>query len=202
MEDKSSGSRQDNRGMLDRTGSKVIIKTCIIRSCNEPADLYMCTKHLECTEKDNFKILDGIEIKPSKAPVSKSKKIKLVNALMAISPKKLMDMDGRKWQRYMKKLNKTLKANCGNVQVIELECNKDGDHYDYYSESEIDGHRSSENFRVFQPNNKTQIVIDKGSCQLLELTLNNLFNLTAICGNVQNTAWELILELAIILVVD
>ena len=102
----------------------------------------------------------------------------------------------------MKKMNKTLKANWRNVQVIELECNKDGDHSDYYSESEIDGHRSSENFRVFQPNNKTQIVIDKGSCQLLELTLNNLFNLTAICGNVQSTAWELILDLAIILVVD
>ena len=127
----------------------------------------MCTKHLECKEKDNFKILEGIEIKPSKAPVSTSKKIKLVNALMSISPMKLMDMDTRKWQRYMKNLNKTLKSNCGNVQVIELECNKDGDHSDYYSESEIDGHRSSENFRVFQPNNKTQIVIDKVTREIL-----------------------------------
>ena len=49
-----------------------------------------------------------------------------------------MDMDGCKWERYMKKLNKTLKANCGNVQVIELEFNKNGDHSDYYSERPVD----------------------------------------------------------------
>ena len=72
-------------------------------------------------------------------------------------------------------LTKTLKSNLrNNVEVVELDFFDDGDHCDYYSEEKhgADGHRSSEHFRSFRPKDNTQIIIDKGSCQLLELTFN------------------------------
>ena len=70
---------------------KQILRPCIIRHCNEPADFHMCQYHLECPEKDPYEIIEGLEIVPCVAPVSHSKKIKLVNALMSISPKKFME---------------------------------------------------------------------------------------------------------------
>ena len=145
---------------------KQILCPRIIRHCNESADLHMCQHHLECSEKDPYEIIEGSEIRPCEAPVSHSKKIKLVNALMSISPKKFME--GKKLKRYNRNLAKTLLSNPANVEVVELQVHRDASNNDFYSEVMLDGHRSSENFRSFKPIvNKTQVVIDKGSCQMI-----------------------------------
>ena len=168
MED-SLGSIEEGGGGSEITGSKEFLRPCLLISCNEPSDLVMCSHHLESPERDNFEIMEGVDIKPSKAPVTRSKKIKLVNALMAISHKKLMHRDGGKYKRYIKALNKAMKANHGNMEVIELVKGDDGDHSDYYCDSKLseDGHRSSENCRSFRPSEKTQIVIDKVTREII-----------------------------------
>ena len=175
MEDSLAGSSQDNGVGPETTGSKQILKPCIITSCNLPADMILCSSHLNSPVSDNFEILEGVQIRPSKAPTTRSKKIQLVHALMAMSPKKLMDRDGVKRQRYIKMLTKTLKSNLrNNVEVVELDFVDAGEHSDYYSEEKLgaDVHRSSEHFRSFRPKDNTQIIIHKGSSQLIELTFN------------------------------
>ena len=54
-------------------------------------------------------------LRPSLAQASTSKKIKLVNSIMSISPIKLMD--GKKLKRYKKNLAKSLKYNRMNVEA-------------------------------------------------------------------------------------
>ena len=79
----------------------------------------MCKMHLNFPFQDRFNIIDGVEILPSKAPVSRSNKIKFVNAIMATSPQKIMEKAAQK--RYNKLLSKTIKSNADTVGVVELQ---------------------------------------------------------------------------------
>lgn len=125
----------------------------------------MCRKHLKSPSHDDFQIVNSVEIKPSSSPESISKQIKLVNALMAMSPSKLMT--GKKLARYKKQLKKAMEANEKTVEVVELTKVSDGDNMDYYSDF-CDEDRSAATFKVFKPESeKTQIAIDSKTKEVL-----------------------------------